>query len=203
MLKKLPVFFAVIFLASYQTQASGFDLSFSNETANLEAFMPISQIVDEGGQFTAGIFFNDESDVLLHAKMLAVGKQTAARVPYQLSFGAKMYLGELDYAEFSPELGGDVARTLDVGGIAIGGSISIQYPARFNPIDLSVESFFTPGITTFGDTETLLEIGARLSIEIVPQAKAFVGYRLLEVDGDNNVPFEIDDNVHFGIRLQF
>ena len=197
--RKLPVFLLVGLAASYQSQAAGFDLSFSNETANLEVFSPVSRLTDEGGQLTMGLFYNELDDVLLHGKLLAVGTQMHARVPYQLSFGAKLYFGQLDDINPDPAVSTDA----DVGAVAIGGAISIQYPSLYNPIDLSVEGYFTPGITTFGDTETLVEIGARLSIEIVPQAKAFVGYRLLEVDDESNETIELDDNVHFGIRLQF
>jgi len=49
----------------------------------------------------------------------------------------------------------------------------------------------------------MLEINARLSLEIVPAAKAFVGYRMLEVENDSHVTLELDDNVHFGFRMQF
>ena len=169
----------------------GFDLSFSNETANLELFTPVASLYDEGGQFNAGLFYNELDDVVVHARLLAVGTQTDSRIPYQLSFGGKAYVGEIDQPG------------ADVGGIAVGGSISIQYPSNYNPVDLTVEGYFTPGITTFGDTEKIIEIGARLSIEVVPQAKAFVGYRLLQVDADENRSFELDDNIHFGFRLQF
>ncbi len=190
MSKLLPVAAAIGLILGNPANAAGFDLSLSNETANFELFTPL-RVLNDGGQLSLGVIYNDLDDVVLHAKMVAVGTQTNTRVPYQLAFGAKAYFGEVKEAD------------VDVGALAIGGSINIQYAIGYNPIDFHIEGFFTPGITTFGDTESLIEIGARVSIEIVPQAKAFVGYRLLEVEDQDNFNWELDDNVHFGIRLQF
>ncbi len=191
MRKLLPVVALLGAMFSNTAQASGTDLSLSNESANIELFGPMQAIIERGGLASIGFLYNDLDDVVGHLKMVAVGTQTNTRVPYQLSFGLKGYAGEIS----------DPA--IDVGALAIGGSINIQYPFGYNPIDLNVEAFFTPGITTFGDTESVIEINTRLSIEIVPQAKAFVGYRLLEIEDDSNMNWELDDNVHFGIRLQF
>lgn len=190
MRKLLPVAAAVGLIVGNPVNAAGLDLSLSNETANLDFFSPLP-VINEGGQLSLGVFYNELDDVIVHAKMTAVGTQTNTRVPYQLAFGAKLYVGEIKEA------------AVDVGAMAIGGSINIQYPVGYNPVDLNIEGFFTPGITTFGDTESVFEISSRLSIEIVPQAKAFIGYRMIKIEDERNVTWPIDDNVHFGIRLQF
>ena len=191
MRKLLPVVAFVAAFCCNTVKASGTDLSLSNESANIELFGPMRAVIERGGLAAVGLLYNDLDDVVGHIKMVAVGTQTNTRVPYQLAFGVKGYAGEIS----DPGI--------DVGALAIGGSINIQYPFGYNPIDLNVEGFFTPGITTFGDTESVIEINTRLSIEIVPQAKAFIGYRLLEIEDDRNFNWELDDNVHFGIRLQF
>lgn len=191
MRKLLPV---VALLGAFYTSsahATGADLSLSNESANIEVFGPMEAIIERGGLASFGVLYNDLDDLIGHLKLVAVGTQINTRVPYQLSFGMKGYFGEIS----DP--------SVEVGALSIGGSINIQYPFGYNPIDLNVEAFFTPGITTFGDTESVVEINTRLSIEIVPQAKAFVGYRMFDLEDDNNVNWELDDNVHFGIRLQF
>lgn len=198
MRKLLPVIVLGL-LFSTNTQASGLDLSLSNESANFEFLAPVRTFTrgNRGGQLestglvTAGFFYNELDDVVGHAKLIAVGTQTNTRVPYQLEFGVKAFAGKVKQND------------TDVGALAVGGGIKIQNPAKYNPIDFKVEAFFTPGITTFGDTDSLLEITARVSLEIVPAAKAFIGYRLLEVEDDSHVTLELDDNVHLGIRLQF
>jgi len=197
--------------ASYGSTGSalGLDLTFSDESANFEAISPVRRFsrgrsgqLESNGLTSFGVFYNELDDVIGHIKLVAVGNQTVTRVPYQLEFGAKAYFGKVKQDD------------TDVGALAIGGAIKIQNPfsrrrvqgngrASYNPIDLKVEGFFTPGITTFGDTDSMLEINARLSLEIVPAAKAFVGYRMLEVENDSHVTLELDDNVHFGFRMQF
>lgn len=172
-------------------QATGADLSFSNESANIEIFGPMGAFIERGGLTSFGVLYNELDDLVGHVKLVAVGTQINAQVPYQLSFGLKGYFGEIS----DP--------SIEVGALAIGGAVNIQYPFGYNPIDINVEAFFTPGITTFGDTASVIEISTRLSLEIVPQAKAFVGYRMFDIEDDSNVNWEIDDNVHFGIRLQF
>ena len=199
MRKLLPVI-ALGLLFSTGTKASGFDLSFSNESLNLEYLTPVRNFTrgKRGGQLEStgllsfGAIYNELDDLVGHAKLVAVGNQTNTRVPYQLEFGVKGYVGSVEQED------------TDVGALAIGGGIKVQFPATFNPIDFKVEGFFTPGITTFGDTSSLLEITARVSLEIVPAAQAFAGYRLLEVeDDDTNNTLELDDNLHIGVRLQF
>lgn len=191
MRKLLPVAVAVGLISGNQAHAFGLDLSFSDETANLEFLSPISSLIENGGQATLGVFYNDLNDVVIHGKLIAVGTQTNTRLPYKLSFGAKIYGGQIKEAN------------ADVGAIAIGGAFDISLTEGYNPIDLAVEGYFTPGITTFGDTESILEIGARFTIEVVPQAKAYIGYRLMEVEDQRNFTWELDDNIHFGIRLEF
>lgn len=187
-------------------RALGLDLAFSDESANLEVLSPLRRFtrgkaggtLESKGLSSLGFFFNELDDVVGHIKLVAVGNQAVTRIPYQLEFGLKGYLGRVKQDD------------TDVGAIAIGGAIKIQNPfsrrpvkAVNNPIDLKVEGFFTPGITTFGDTDSLLEINARLSVEIVPAAKAFIGYRLLEVENESAATLELDDNIHFGFRAQF
>lgn len=186
-------------LLAGNAQATGLDLSFSNETANLEYLAPVRKFSrgDRGGQlqsnglFSLGFFYNELDDLVGHAKLVAVGQQTNTRVPYQLEFGVKGYVGQVEQDD------------TDVGALAIGGGIRIQKPRRYNPFDLTIEGFFTPGITTFGDTDSLLEINARFSVEFVPSVKGFVGYRLLEVENEDHITMELDDNVHVGFRMQF
>lgn len=176
---------------SNNANAAGLDLALSNESVNIEVFTPLNNFIEQGAQLSAGLFYNDLDDAIGHVKLVAVGTQTNTRLPYRLAVGAKGFAGEVKEAD------------VDAGAIAIGGSIEIQYAGGYNPIDLTFEGFFTPGITTFGDTESIIEISARLSVEIVPQAKAFIGYRNFELEDTSNITWELDDNIHFGIRLQF
>ena len=199
MRKLLSVIAIASLLLASNTNAAGLDLSLSNETANFEVSSSVRKFTrgDRGGQLrssgevSVGLFYNDLDDVIAHGKLIAVGKQVSTRVPYQLEYGVKAFVGSISDAD------------TDVGALAIGGGIRFRNPRKFNPIDLKIEGFFTPGITTFGDTSSVLEINTLLSVEIVPAAKAYIGYRLLEVENDDNETLELDDNIHFGFSLLF
>ena len=199
MRKLLSVIAIASLLLASNTNAAGLDLSLSNETANFEVSSSVRKFTrgDRGGQLrssgevSVGLFYNDLDDVIAHGKLIAVGKQVSTRVPYQLEYGVKAFVGSISDVD------------TDVGALAIGGGIRFRNPRKFNPIDLQIEGFFTPGITTFGDTSSVLEINTLLSVEIVPAAKAYIGYRLLEVENDSNETLELDDNIHFGFSLKF
>ena len=89
MRKLLPVI-VLGFLLSTSPRVMGIDLSFSNETANLEYITPVRTFtrgkrggqLESSGQLTFGLFFNDLDDAVAHAKLIAVGNQTLTRVPY-------------------------------------------------------------------------------------------------------------------------
>ena len=51
------------------------------------------------------------------------------------------------------------------------------------------------------DAESLTELVLRYEFEIVPSTRAYVGYRLLEVDFDEVDDAEFDDEFHLGIRF--
>ena len=199
MRKLLSVIAIASLLLVSNTNAAGLDLSLSNETANFEVSSSVRKFTrgDRGGQLrssgevSVGLFYNDLDDVIAHGKLIAVGKQVSTRVPYQLEYGVKVFVGSISDVD------------TDVGALDIGGGIRFRNPRKFNPIDLQIEGFFTPGITTFGDTSSVLEINTLLSVEIVPAAKAYIGYRLLEVENDSNETLELDDNIHFGFSLKF
>ena len=121
MCKLLPVAAAVGLIVGNPVNAAGFDLSLSNETANIEVFSPLPMI-NEGGQLTIGVFYNDLDDVIVHGKMVAVGTQTNTRVPYQLACLA----GECSSSKF----------------VALWRRGSSRVPCRVAPRTLSAGSWF-------------------------------------------------------------
>ncbi|MFP4160430.1 MAG: hypothetical protein ACLFSK_00405 [Ectothiorhodospira sp.] len=56
---------------------------------------------------------------------------------------------------------------------------------------------------TFGVADDFYDLGLRYELEVTPGARGFIGYRLMEADLDRGGDYELDDNVHFGVRLDF
>jgi len=46
-------------------------------------------------------------------------------------------------------------------------------------------------------------VGARLQIEVIPQARAYVGYRQIRFNTNNFNDIRVDRSVHLGIKLSF
>ncbi|MEM7293432.1 MAG: YfaZ family outer membrane protein [Pseudomonadota bacterium] len=170
-------------------QASGLDISLSGETASIVYLTDSSSIGYGGADVGFGAFFNEDSDVIATAQFNVIGKAATENQPVQFGVGAKAYLGVLDDAD------------VELGAIAIGAQARYVIPSSVAPMAASATVYYAPDVTSFGDTESLLEIVLRYEFEIVPSTSAYVGYRLLEADFEEVDNVELDDEIHFGIRF--
>jgi len=109
-MKKL-VAVAMFLIAPFGTSWAGsLDLSLSNETANM-VYVFSDDPLDRNGQnrgeggseLGLGVFFNERSDNLLHATLLARGYRHASSSQYQVSAGMKMLGGEIGIEEFDED----------------------------------------------------------------------------------------------------
>jgi len=91
-----------------------------------------------------------------------------------------------------------------VGALALGFQAGMLISSsRHNPIEALIEGFIAPSITSFSDAERFTEINARLQVEIIPQAQAYVGYRRMRFNTRNFDNVLLDRSVHLGIKLTF
>jgi len=112
--------------------------------------------------------------------------------------GAKFYTGIIDFPSPIDNQTG--------GALAIGGQVRYVFPGS-TPFAILVEAFGAPDVTSFSDFKGLIEFRVALEMEITPSARAYIGYRTLEVempgglvDGDD---VELDDKGHIGVRFSF
>ncbi len=187
-MKKLIAALAFL-VGSSGVNAAGLDLALSNETANLSfLFNPPGT----ASQVGVGAMFNDADDLILYGTIMAMGPRKYEDKFVSLGAGVKIYGGDLD----------DLDQT--VGALAIGGRVGLPIVRNtVNPVDTVFEGYFAPGITSTGDTEKLWEFSGRLQVEILPSARAYLGYRLVKVDTEDFGKVEIDDNIHLGISIDF
>ena len=77
------------------------------------------------------------------------------------------------------------------------------------PFAFLLEGFFASDVTSASDFKGLTEVRVGLELEVTPSARAYIGYRSLEVDliqglGNNNGDgHELDDKGHVGVRFAF
>ena len=58
-------------------------------------------------------------------------------------------------------------------------------------------------MTSFSDFDGLVEYRGALELEVTPSARAYIGYRVIEVELDTGFDYELDDNAHIGVRFAF
>lgn len=169
--------------------ANDFEVALSKETAQFTFHSDSSLIGWGGADLGFGLFYNEESDFILHASLLQM-RQASQENPLTFGVGVKGYLGQLD----DPDE--------DVLAFGVGGQVRYTIAGTM-PMAVYLEGYFAPEITSFADTEQIIDYTLGFQIEALPQTVAFVGIRHFEIEGDDGDYDADDDNIHFGVRLTF
>ena len=172
------------------TNAGDFEAALSSETAQF-TFRSDSSVIGWGGSdFALGLFYNEDDDFILQAGLMQM-RQASEENPLTFGVGVKTYLGHLD----------DIDQ--DVAALAIGGEIRYTIAGTM-PMAVFLRGHFAPEITSFSDTEEVVDYTIGFQIEALPQTIAFIGVRHLEFETDDEGDYEADDDkVQVGIRLTF
>lgn len=181
---------SLLFLSPCISRANDFEAALTSETAQF-TFRSDSSLIGWGGaELGLGVFYNDASDFVGQFSLMQ-RRQASENNPLTLGVGARAYLGSLD----------DLDK--NIAAVAIGGEVRYTIPGVM-PMAVYLTGHYAPKITSFSDTEEVLDFNLGFQIEILPQTTAFVGYRSLEVDVDNTSGYEMDDDrVHIGVRFTF
>ena len=170
--------------------ANDFEAALSTETAQF-TFRSDSSLIGWGGaDLGLGVFYNDDSDFIAQGSLIQM-RQPSEETPLTFGVGVKAYVGHLD----DPDQ--------DVVGFAIGGEVRYTIPGTM-PMAVYARGFYAPDITSFSDTEEIIDYTFGFQLEILPQTMGFVGIRHLEIDTDDEGDYDADDdNIHLGVRLTF
>ena len=184
--------------------ARGLDISIGNEAAQITyLFESYGQIGIGGNDIGAGFFYNENDDMVTNANLLVTGNSLGENRAFQAGVGVKGYAGYLNDPEERTDLDDPVSADSDsVTAIGIGGKLAYILPSR-TPLSISLEAYYAPDITAFGDNDGLMEAVVRFEVEIAPTTRFFVGYRELEVDFKNGDEYPLDETGHVGIRFSF
>ena len=182
--------------------ASAIDLALSDETANFALVLNPRQLYEGGSEFAIGGFVSEDDDRLVHATLMARGNRPTAVSRHGISAGIKAVVGEIGIDEGRVVEGGEDSERVGAVGLGFQGEL-LLVPSRDNPVELGVEIFYAPSITSFSDAEQFSELAARLQVEIIPQARAYVGYRRMGFDTNDYDDVRLDRSVHVGLRIDF
>ena len=161
--------------------ASDFEAALSKETAQF-TFRSDSSLIGWGGaDLGLGLFYNEDSDFVGQFGLLQM-RQASPQNPLTFGVGVKAYLGQLD----DPDA--------DVLALGIGGQVRYTIAGTM-PMAIYLDAIYAPEITSFSDTEGVIDYRFGFQIEALPHLE-------FELDGQNDYEAD-DDNIHFGVRLTF
>jgi len=189
MLKKLALIFTVLPL-SFQAEARGIDLKLADEMAEFTYLTESSTFGYGGADVGLGVMFTEDDDVQFSGQIMISGNPAGNNKAYQYGVGGKIMLTTIDAADD------------EIGALAIGGQFRYVVPSA-TPIAIVAAGYFAPGITSFSGADQYLEFRVAFEMEVTPSARAYVGYRNAEYEFENGGEFEIDDNLHLGIKFDF
>lgn len=182
---------ALLFVStiSVNAQATGIDLRLADKTAELIYLTESSTFGYGGADVGLGFFYNEADDYMFSATVMVSGHSAGNNRPLQFGAGAKLLYASLDAPDET------------ASALAIGGQIRYLIPAGV-PLAILAEAFVAPEIVTFSDAEGYTEYRFALELEVTPSARAYVGYRNIEVDL-GGADYEMDDEAHIGVRIEF
>lgn len=189
MLRKLSVVFTLLAISS-QTHARGIDIKLADEMAELTYLTESSTFGYGGSDIDLGVFFNEADDVQINGQMMITGNPAGNNKAFQFGIGGKLMFASLELADE------------EVAALAIAGQLRYVIPSS-TPVAFLAGIYFAPGITSFSSADQYTEYNFSVELEVTPSARAYIGYRYMEFEFENNAEYELDDGAHFGIKFDF
>jgi len=182
-------------LMPFQYAAAGaLDFRVGQDMAELTFLTQTASFGYGGADIGFGALINEYNDVIANASILVSGSSAGDVKALHFGVGAKAYAGMLE--------GKNDVLDVDGGAIAIGGRIRYVFPGN-TPLAVLGEAFYAPEVTNISDFDGLVEYRVALELEVTPSARAYVGYRYLEVTFNDDIDYEVDDSAHIGVRFEF
>ena len=199
MLSKALIF--ILAMAPFSTAlASAIDFRLGNKMAEVLYKSEDASFGYGGADIGLGLFLNERDDLLATGTILVSGSSDGDVKGLHFGVGAKIYAGILDFPSPTDNQSGAM--------LAIGMQVRYVLPGKM-PVAILLEGFGAPDVTSASDFKGVREIRLALELEITPSARAYVGYRTLEVElndglgNSNGNDHELDDRAHIGVRFSF
>ena len=197
MLRKALIITTLLFPFS-NASAGAIDFRIGKDMAELTFFTQNSSFGYGGADIGFGVLFNQYNDVIVNGSILVSGSSAGDVKALHFGVGAKIYGGDIN----GPD---NVSFDIQGGAVAIGGQVRYVFPSS-TPLAVLGEVFFAPEVTSISEWDRLLEYRVALELEVTPSARAYVGYRVMEVRFNafgQNVDYDVDDSVNVGVRFEF
>jgi hypothetical protein len=184
----------VILFSFKNVYAGAIDFRVGSEMAELSFLTQASSFGYGGADIGFGLLINEHNDVMINGSILVSGSSAGDVNGLHFGVGAKVYAGVID--------GPNSDIDIDGAAVAIGARVRYVFSSS-TPIAILGEAYFAPEVTSIAEFDGLVEYRLALELEITPSARAYIGYRNLEVTFNDRVDYEIDDAGHVGVRFEF
>ena len=178
--------------------AGAIDFRVGQDMAEITFFTQNASFGYGGADIGIGVLFNEYNDVIANGSILVSGSSAGDVKALHFGVGAKLYGGDIN--------GPDNAQVdIQGGAVAIGAQVRYVFPGSA-PLAVLGEVFYAPEVTSISEWDRLLEYRLALELEVTPSARAYVGYRMLEVEYNafgQSVDYEVDDSANIGVRFEF
>ena len=179
---KLAALLPLSVLCAARVFASSADLAISNETVE----GTYRQSITDGISATGGWLHHEDDIDIASAGIYGGGRQGEIGA----FIGAKAFWLNAD----GP----------DGQGIALGGALSYEL---FPRVTVEANAHYAPSVTSYKDIDSYQEWGLRLTLQVLPAANLFVGFRDINVDveagDDHSKEIDIMRGGYGGFTLYF
>ncbi len=199
MLRKALIF--ILTIAPFSTAMAGaIDFRLGSKVAEVAYLTQDATFGYGGADMGLGMFLNEDDAWLASGTILVSGSSKVDVRGLHFGVGGKIYAGILDFPAPIDNQSG--------ASLAIGAQVRYVFPGKM-PFAILLEGFGAPNVTSASDFKGIREVRIGLELEITPSARAYIGYRTLEVElnngfgNQNSRDYELDDKGHVGVRFAF
>ena len=187
----------VLLVPFNNASAGAIDFRVAQDMAEITFFTQNASFGYGGADIGFGVLFNEYNDVIANGSILVSGSTAGDVKGLHFGVGAKLYGGDINGPDPSVDIQG--------GAVAIGGKIRYVFPSNA-PLAVLGEAFFAPEVTSISEFDRVVEYRIALELEVTPSARAYIGYRNLEIafsHSGRDIDYEVDDSAHIGVRFEF
>ncbi|MCP3916434.1 MAG: hypothetical protein GY711_12825 [bacterium] len=144
----------------------------------------------QSGWMTFELFGSDDDDYAGNVTLLRMGR-ASTELPLHLGVGISFY-------GYKVELDDDATG----GALALRGLAAYELSTAF-PSRVAAELTLAPDVSSFGEGEGLLDGSVRFEFDVSTFATAFLGYRRLEIDVEDDSDQTLEEGIHFGVLIGY
>ena len=180
---KLRLFLSLLLFGfACHASADSFDANLSDDSARFIYGRDYGNM-----QMECGWLFNENDDWLAQFGLQGVGEERRRNGMISGGFGGRAYWVEVG--------------SNDIVAIGLGGQI--HYFPRNGAFGFGGFVYYAPNVTTGGDADRLLDIGARLELKLLENSRLYVGYRKITTHLEVGSDADIDKGPHVVVHIRF